>query len=158
MFDWLSSMIGFSSRAQEERSAAERACVQYTKALSACLEANSEVSNSASRLENSNIGDAGESVVRAKTRERKRDIARMSTSDAKRRKSSCAGLAGSAAHCLGLRLPSCAELSRQYQRCFVKHGLQPNGGSGSCRDQEKRLIRCIVRSATAKDSGLKEYG
>ena len=175
---WIGSL--FESNSQEELLSARKSCAPFTKALKTCLEANKSVASnglldrgmlppvgSATPTDGEEKGVEGRQSASASGsssgRDRNGSGSRPSQSstiaiDPNKHKKSCAGLAGSTAHCLGIRLSSCSKLARDYQRCFVKHGLQPSGGSGSCRQQEKRLIRCVVRSGVGKDSGLKEYG
>ena len=69
----------------------------------------------------------------------------------------CAGLAGSAAHCLGSKLAACQESAKEYSRCITKHGLQPNGGSDKCTREEKALFRCIKKKGVGRGSGLERF-
>ena len=69
----------------------------------------------------------------------------------------CAGLAGSAAHCLGTKIAACQEATREYSRCVTKNGLQPNGGSDKCGREERALFRCIKRKGVGKAAGLHRF-
>ena len=162
---------------KEDVKAAEKACVQYTRALAACLDANSTpAAGIDDMMEAAGSGRRGEG---ADGRGGGTPMSNASASSAALRtgggaksgggggggkgrtknlkheaKRACAGLAGSAAHCIGSRHPRCKSRAEAYARCVTRHGLQPDGGVRHCTSEQRALVRCLRGGGVSRESGM----